>query len=312
MHVRVDMLYGMALRGLVFEIERFAIHDGPGIRTTLFLKGCPLACQWCHNPESISPRRERVFFADSCTSCGKCFDVCPTGAHERLADGTRVYHDKTCSLCGKCVQACVAEALVMEGTEISVEEAVTELARDAPFYASSAGGITLSGGEPMWQAEFCAAVLRGCRERGFHTALETSGFAPWRDFERVLPFTDLVLYDLKLADPEAHRAATGVSNETILDNLVRIDRTGTRIEIRIPVIPGINDDRPNIAALAAIARNLKNLTRVNLLPYHRLGEAKYPRLGRTYKLLRLESPDGERMAQIASWTGAFGLEVHVG
>jgi len=296
-----------AIRGTVFDIERFAIHDGPGIRTTLFLKGCPLACWWCHNPESISPRPQLALFEEKCIGCGRCFEVCPNGVHEKLTDGTRMLHREKCEACGLCVQTCFAEALVMQGRELTVEQAMAELRKDAPFYESSGGGVTLSGGEPLRQPAFSAAVLAACRAEGFATALDTCGHAPWEDYEKVLPFVDLVLYDFKLADPEAHRRYTGVPNELIMENLGRIDGRGIPIEIRIPVIPGINDSRENMEETARILSRLENLTGVVLLPYHGLGETKYPRVGRTYRLGGLVSPTRERMEEIAGWLTGLGV-----
>lgn len=296
-----------AIRGTVFDIERFAIHDGPGIRTTLFLKGCPLACWWCHNPESISPRPQLALFEEKCIACGRCFEVCPNGVHEKLADGTRVLHREKCEACGLCVETCFAEALVMQGRELTVEQAMGELRKDAPFYESSGGGVTLSGGEPLRQPVFSAAVLAACKAEGFATALDTCGYAPWEDYEKVLPFVDLVLYDFKLADAEAHRRYTGVPNELILENLGRIDGQGLPIEIRIPVIPGINDGRENMEETARILSRLSNLTGVVLLPYHGLGETKYPRVGRTYRLDGLVSPTRERMEEITGWLTGLGV-----
>ncbi|MGA2975657.1 MAG: glycyl-radical enzyme activating protein [Spirochaetia bacterium] len=299
----------MEPRGLIFDIERFAIHDGPGIRTTLFLKGCPLACWWCHNPESLSPRPQLAFFSSKCIGCGRCFDACPNGVHEKLADGGRALHREKCVLCGRCVQTCFAEALVIEGREITVDRAMEELRKDRPFYESSGGGITLSGGEPMRQPDFSAAVLAACHKERMHTALDTSGYAPWEDYERVLPFVDLVLYDFKLADPEEHRRYTGVSNELIRENLARIDAAGVPMEIRIPLIPGINDGRKNIEETAGILAERKCITRVTLLPYHGLGETKYPGVGRSYRLNGLRTPSRERMEEIAGWISEFGLAV---
>ena len=298
------------LSGLVFDIERFAIHDGPGIRTTVFLKGCPLACWWCHNPESVAPRPQLALFENKCIACGKCFEVCPRGVHERLADGSRVLHRELCDACGKCVETCYAGALVIEGRQMTVDAVLEELRKDAPFYETSGGGITLSGGEPMQQPEFTAAVLAASRVEGFHTALDTSGYAHWEDFEKVLPSVNLVLYDFKLADPEQHRAYTGVSNEIIRENLLRIDALGIPIEIRIPVIPDINDTPDNIEQTARFLSGLRHLTRVTLLPYHALGESKYPRIGRTYKLNGKASPSREHMEEIAGWIARHGLTVN--
>ena len=301
----------MSLTGTIFDIERFAIRDGPGIRTTLFLKGCPLACWWCHNPESISPQPQLAFFAERCIGCGRCFAVCPEGVHERLADGTRAMHRERCAVCGRCVAECCADALAVRGRTITVEEAVTELARDRPFYETSGGGVTLSGGEPLAQPEFTAAVLERCRAEGLHTCLDTSGQAAWEDLERALRWTDLVLYDFKIADPARHRRYTGVANDLIRENLERIDARGTPIEVRMPVIPGVNDDPENIDAAAAFLAPLRAIRQVTLLGYHRLGESKYRCLGRTYPLEGTQPPHGERMEQIAARLRAAGLETDI-
>lgn len=301
----------MTPTGIIFDIERFAIHDGPGIRTTLFLKGCPLACWWCHNPEAIGARPQLAFFAEKCIGCGRCLAVCPEGVHERLADGTRAMHRERCRLCGRCAAECCSGALVVEGRTITVEEAVTELGRDRPFYETSGGGVTLSGGEPLAQPDFTAAVLERCRAEGMHTCLDTSGHAPWTDLERALRWTDLVLYDFKIADAERHRRYTGAANDLIRENLVRLDARGTPVEVRVPVIPGVNDDEANLDASAAFLAPLRSIRRVTLLGYHRLGESKYGRLGRTYRLEGTQPPTRERMERIAARFRAAGLETVV-
>lgn len=300
----------MALKGLIFDIKKFAVHDGPGIRTTVFLKGCPLNCWWCHNPESINPEPELVLFENKCIGCGECFKVCPNNAHEILDDGTRVYHRDRCVLCGKCVEFCYAEALVMEGKEVTVEEVMEELRKDIPFYENSGGGITLSGGEPMFQHEFALAIFKQCKTEGLHTALDTSGHASWKTYEKVLPYVDLVLYDLKHIDPVAHKKYTCVSNKLILENLVKVGESGVPIEIRMPIIPTVNDKKEDIEGAAKFLSNL-NITRVELLAYHKLGESKFERLEREYKLKELQPPEKEQMNEIAEWIRSYGLKVHV-
>ena len=300
------------VKGLVFDIKKFAVHDGPGIRTTVFLKGCPLHCWWCHNPESIKREKELVLFENKCIGCGECFKVCPNKAHEVLPDGKRVYHKERCVLCGKCTDICYAEALVMEGKEMTVEEVMVELRKDIPFYENSNGGITLSGGEPLFQHEFALAILKQCKAEGLHTALDTSGQVSWRVYERVLPYVDLVLYDFKHIDPVAHRKYTSASNELIMDNLAKISEYGVPIEIRMPIIPGVNDAKKDIVGAAMFLSTLKNITWIELLPYHRLGESKYSRLGEKYKLEGLQPPSKEQMNEIAEWIRSYGLEVHVG
>ncbi|MDP7596292.1 MAG: glycyl-radical enzyme activating protein [Pseudomonadales bacterium] len=304
---------GTNIKGIIFDIKKFAIHDGPGIRTTVFFKGCPLRCWWCHNPEAIQPGAELVWFENKCIKCGECIKACEEGAHELLADGTRVLHRDRCTLCGDCVEVCYAEALVMEGREVTVEEVMVELRKDIPFYENSGGGITLSGGEPTFQHEFALAILRQCHSEGLHTAIDTTGQTRWEIFERMLPYTDLVLYDLKQMNSTSHKQLTGVPNERILANLARISDSGVAIEIRMPIIPGINDDRDAIECAARYLTDVDTITRVVLLPFHKLGEAKYSRLDRdAYRLKELVPPEESRMQEIAEWVRHYDLDVSVG
>ncbi len=300
------------LTALIFDIKKFAIHDGPGIRTTVFFKGCPLACWWCHNPEAMLHKRELVFFEGKCISCGECFEVCPEQAHEQLPDGSRVYHRDKCLLCGKCADVCYAEALVMEGREVTVDELMVELRKDAPFYENSNGGITLSGGEPTRQHEFALALLKKCKAEGFHTAVDTAGQTPWRILAGILPYVDLVLFDIKHIDETDHKKHTGVPNRLILENLAKIGDSGTDIEIRMPIIPGINDAEEIIGRTAEYLIDIKGITRIELLPYHKLGESKWSRLDREYKLRDLEPPGSEHMGALAEVIRSYGMEVHVG
>ena len=304
--------YMTDITGLIFDIKKFAVHDGPGIRTTVFLKGCPLQCWWCHNPEAMSPKPELVRFESKCISCDACFQACPQQAHQKLADGTRLYHQELCTLCGECVEVCYAEALVMEGREVTVEEVMVELRKDIPFYENSKGGITLSGGEPTLQHEFILALLKQCKAEGLHTTLDTAGQTPWPILKKLLPYVDLFLYDLKQIDNDKHKKYTGVSNRLILENLKKLGASGVPIEIRMPIIPGLNDARAEIEGAAEFLSRVSGIKRVQMLPYHKLGEAKHTRLGHAYRLADLASPSADRMNELAEWVRAFGLKVQVG
>jgi len=283
--------------GVIFDIKRFAVHDGPGIRTTVFFKGCPLRCMWCHNPESMRIQRQIVFFDNKCIGCGECYKRCKNGAVIATPEGRKYYKDK-CTLCGTCVEYCYAEATVMQGKIASVDEVVDEVKKDMPFYENSGGGVTLSGGEPTAQPEFCIAILDACKKAKMHTALDTSGFVKTEILKEILKYVDLVLYDIKHVDPQKHKEYTSVSNELILFNLRQTDSMEIPIEIRVPTIPGLNDSEENLSDIARLVNSLNSVERVRLLPYHRLGEGKYSRLDMEYKLKGLESPNKATMEEL--------------
>ena len=295
----------MNATGLVFDLRRFSIHDGPGIRTTVFLKGCLLDCWWCHNPESRSPEREPFFRAQRCIRCGACVDACPEGALAREDPGL-------CRACGACAEACYAGAREMVGREMTVPEVMEEVLKDRAFYEESGGGVTASGGEPLMQAEFLFELLKDCKREGLNTALDTNGYAPWEKIEPLLDCVDLFLYDLKLMDEDRHRQFTGASNRLILENLKRLSERGASLHLRIPVIPEVNDDEENLLAAAALARTLPGVRRVDLLPYHHAALAKYENLGQSYRLPETRTPAEERMRELARTFSDSGLPVHVG
>lgn len=280
--------------GIVFDIKKFSIHDGPGIRTTIFFKGCPLRCWWCHNPESQSPEPELVWRENRCIGCGACREACGQGA----IGADLSVNAGLCTLCGDCVAACYAEAREMVGREMSVAEVMAEIERDVPFYDESGGGATFSGGEPLAQPDFLLALLRACRERGIHTTVDTCGYAPWEVVDRVREYTDLFLYDLKLMDDARHRKYTGVSNEPILRNLRRLAELGQAIILRVPIVPGVNDRDECLRRIAGFAASLPNLAGIEPLAYHRIGIEKYRRMGKEYRLAEVVPPDEERMEQV--------------
>jgi pyruvate formate lyase activating enzyme len=297
--------------GLVFDIKRFAVHDGPGIRTTVFFKGCSLGCWWCHNPEGQSSAPEMIFRAGRCIGCGACQAIC--GQHAVHVNGALAHTDRDkCVLCGECVEVCYAGAREIAGREMSVAEVMAEVRRDLAFYEESGGGVTFSGGEPLLRSDFLLPLLCACREQGIHTALDTCGHSSWEALDSVRQHVDLFLYDLKVMDNARHRRYTGVSNESILRNLQMLSEQGHRIRLRLPVIPGINDDDENVRAVGAFAAALPHLEQVDILPYHRAAVDKYARLDRAYRLPETRSPSGERMSEIAGTLQAHGLKVRVG
>jgi pyruvate formate lyase activating enzyme len=319
-----------AVTGTVINIQRFSIHDGPGIRTTVFFKGCSLRCFWCHNPESIRPRPEIQFYVDRCIGCRECLAVCAQGAHVfddsvRRHNGDEVdigheYDRDECIVCGKCVDVCCAEAVELTGQQMTIEAVLAEVLADKAFYVNSGGGVTLSGGEPLLQLTFARRILEGCQDAGVHTAIETAANCPWDYVEDVLPVTDMFMMDLKHMDPVKHKEATGVSNERILANARRLAASGKPVLFRIPVIPTVNDTKEEIEAISAYVHELgllgtaeanraKGLPQLELLAFHRLAADKYESLGLDYRAASLEPLSKQRMAELVAAAADRGVEV---
>ncbi len=310
--------------GYVCNIQRFSVHDGPGIRTTVFLKGCTLRCFWCHNPESIRPKPEIQFFPNRCIGCGACVEVCPEGAQTFDANGARLFDHAKCVACGKCVDVCYAEALVFSGKAMTAEAVVDEILLDRAFYANSGGGVTLSGGEPALQVDFSREILERCRAAGLHTAIETAANVPWDSLAALLPLTDLVMMDLKHMDSAKHHAAVGAPNALLLANARHLVESGKPIIFRIPVIPTVNDTPEEVAAMAAFVRELRDLRAAHhngspgdpapitleLLPFHRMAGDKYNSLGWDYRAATLTPPAKEHIALLADAAQAQGIPVH--
>ncbi|MDP6821884.1 MAG: glycyl-radical enzyme activating protein [Dehalococcoidia bacterium] len=298
------------LKGRVFDFKRFAVHDGPGIRTTVFLKGCPLSCAWCHNPEAIARGSQIFYRPERCIECLACVDACPTGA-QAVIDDKRIFARGICDLSGDCVDVCNSGALEMSGRSMSVEEVMDAVRQDNSFYGQSGGGVTLSGGEPLLQAEFATALLRACHEEGIHTCVDTCGQLQWSTLEAVLPFTSMFLYDLKDTASENHRTNTGVLNERIIGNLKRLSETGVPIEVRMVIIPGVNDSDQQIEDAGRLLADLDNITGVRLLAYHRMAGSKYDALDMENTLPDVEPPGEVRLIAIGKQLETRGLTVYL-
>jgi pyruvate formate lyase activating enzyme len=309
--------------GLVFNIQRFSIHDGPGIRTTVFLKGCSMQCFWCHNPEGRHPYQELSYVAERCIACGNCVVACPSNAHV-IENGMHVFLRDRCKTSGECVTTCYSGALTMSGSVMTVEEVVSEVLRDAVFYESSKGGVTLSGGEPAFDSGFARAILERCKMEGLHTAIETCGYCSWSALEELLPLTDLIMMDIKLVTREKHEAATGNSNERILDNARRLTLTGKPIIFRTPIVRTVNDSNEEFGKIVSFVKSLVDLRLGNgatgdgssgityeLLTFHKLASDKYRNLGLEYKASHIEPLGKPRMQELVALAQAQGIDTHM-
>ena len=292
--------------GRIVSIKRFEIHDGDGVRTTLFLKGCPLKCRWCHNPESISPAATLFYNPNKCINCGECVDICDC---HTVQDSLHSFKRENCINCGKCAEICLGNALILYGKEVTADEILPKLLEDKPFFEQSGGGVTLSGGEPLMQSEFCAELLKKLKANGINTAVDTCGFAKKEDIDKVLPYVDTFLYDIKAIDPQIHKKCTGVTNEIILENLKYIDSFNKPIEIRIPFVPTMNDGE--MEKIAKFLKEIKNIKKIKLLPYHGFGASKYEYIDQKYDL-KLSSPTDDELNTAVDAFKEYGLSARKG
>lgn len=298
-------------KGIIFDIKRYAIHDGPGIRTTAFFKGCPLRCLWCCNPESYKTATEIIYTESRCIHCGSCQVVCPNDAIKISKNKLEIIREN-CSGCNICALECPANALELSGKAYSVKELLIEVEKDSTFYYKSEGGITVSGGECTMQPEFLLSFLKKCKENYFHVTIDTCGFVEWNIFKKIIEYVDLVLYDVKITNEEKHIKYTGKSNKLILENLKKLSKIGIPIIIRIPLIPGFNDSKKEVSAIADMVSKLKNIQEVNILPYHRLGESKHTRLGNEYKMKDIKPPNDVCLEKAKSVFLSKGIKIKIG
>lgn len=297
---------------LIFDIKKYAINDGPGIRLTIFLKGCNLNCVWCHNPEGISPEIEKMYSKTKCIGCNTCVEACSQDACKLTPNGI-VTDVELCKMCGKCAEVCPTGATEMSGEEKTMEELLEIIEEERIFFDQSKGGVTISGGEPLMHHEFVLELLDECRTRGIHTAVDTSGYASSAIFLKLAEKTDLILYDLKLIDTKKHEYWTGIGNEAILENLKLLARTGAEINIRIPLIKGVNDDEVSITSIAKFILSLDGKKKsINLLPYHNIAKSKYEKLGKIFENENLGEPSVQEQENIVQQFSKYGLKAAIG
>ncbi len=299
------------MKGIIFDIQKFSVHDGPGIRTTVFLKGCPLRCSWCANPESQDYSFTLMVREVNCKSCGACVKVCPQSAIFFTDAGVRKIDWNKCDSCLVCVESCIYHSLNRCGWHVSVEEVLEEVIQDKPFYENSGGGVTISGGEPLSQPIFLLDLLTECNKNGLHTAIETTGHAPWMVIEKILPHVDLILFDIKHMDPEKHQDTTGVKNNLILENLKKIAKIHDNIWLRVPLISGFNDSEDHIRKVATLGKEI-GAKKISLLPYHEGGKNKCEQIGKSYLFSSNVAPDENKIARLKTIIKEIGLEVSIG
>ena len=300
----------MTTRGTIFNIQRFSIHDGPGIRTTVFMKGCPLKCLWCSNPESQDFFPNLMVRDINCRGCGECVKACPERAITITEEKGRRIDWGKCNQCLRCVDACIYGSLNICGGYMEVKEVFDEVIRDEPFYKNSRGGITVSGGEALLQSEFVTKLLEMSRKEGLHTVLDTTGYAPWEKMERVLDSVDLVLFDIKHLDSREHKKTTGLGNELILENLEKTSQL-KRLWLRMPLIKGFNDSEAYIRDIALLGKKI-GAEKISLLPYHEGGESKCQQLGRPYVFPGAAAPDDEHIDSLKQMVETLGIKTSIG
>ncbi|MBI5582145.1 MAG: glycyl-radical enzyme activating protein [Deltaproteobacteria bacterium] len=294
--------------GVIFDIEHYAIHDGPGIRTTVFMKGCPLKCRWCANPESQNTQPEILYNRNLCTLCGECVQACPTGSISIVA-GQRLLDRRSCDACSRCVDVCQQDALEICGYSLDLQSAWNRIRDDLIFWDRSGGGVTLSGGEPLMQPEFTLKFLDFCRQNKVHTVVETCGQVPEEHLRSILPVVDIVLFDYKTASPDKHKQHTGVSNEQITRNLIALLKGPSEVLVRMPLVPGINDSMEDLMAVGDLLSRTRPGAKFELLPYHRLGEGKYEKLGRNYMLKEVTPPTLDLLEAAMDVLSGYGLSL---